>query len=373
MLQNHETRMILNKFFGRLAADRRGATAIVTCIALTVLLGFCGLAIDAIMWQVAQRNMQSAADQAALAAASAYRNAGQTSALGNNTTAQNAAYATATRNGYSTITVAPFTGGTTCTGTGANAGCIQVTITQNQPRYFTGLFLSSDVPVVASAVGTCVGCGGGNTVVGSTGGDPCVMALDANGGGIGTDIAGDVSLSGGAIVSVNACNLYNNSPFTDATVVNNNSRVEGCDSTNITTTCSSKMFLAQTNNPNGTCTPTASTQCPIDIPVVTDSAPAPDPYANLVPPTPSTPCSRNFPSGTIPSGTYCPGSITNQTLNFADNAVIVITGGLDMHSGATTLNGTGVTLYMQSDGSSSQKSTINATTTINITAPTSGP
>src|SRR5207245_2520995 len=163
-------------------------------------------------------NMQSAADQAALAAASAYRNAGQTSALGNNTTAQNAAYATATRNGYSTITVAPFTGGTTCTGTGANAGCIQVTITQNQPR-----------------------------------------------------------------------------SFTDATVVNNNSRVEGCDSTNITTTCSSKMFLAQTNNPNGTCTPTASTQCPIDIPVVTNSAPAPDPYANLVPPTPSTPCSRNFP------------------------------------------------------------------------------
>jgi Putative Flp pilus-assembly TadE/G-like len=368
----------------RLAADQRGVAGIVTAIAATVLLGFCGLAIDVVMWQVNQRSMQGAADQAALAAVTAYRNAGETGPLGDSATAKNGAYATAHANTSNwpgpapTITVAAYNNGTTCTSSGAlptGDGCLQVTITQQQPRFFTAIFSTEAVNASASAVGTCSGCGNGSFTLKSTGGDPCVMALDASGSGIGTDIRGDVSLSGGAIVSVNKCNLYNNSPFTDATVVNNNSRVEGCDSSMITTTCSSRMFLTQSNNPNGSCVPTATTSCPIDIPVVTSTAPAPDPYGNLVPPTASSPC-LNVPNPptNVPSGTYCGGNqFQNQTITFATGATIVIIGGLDLHSGATILNGSGVSLYVQSDGTSSQQSNINASTQINITAPTSGP
>ena len=54
-----------------LAADRRGVTAIVTGIALTVILGFARLAIDVAAWLNATRGMQAAADQAAYSAASA--------------------------------------------------------------------------------------------------------------------------------------------------------------------------------------------------------------------------------------------------------------------------------------------------------------
>src|SRR5260370_29360428 len=79
----------------KLRADERGVSGIVTAIALTALMGFSGLAIDVVMWEVSQRSMQGAADQAALAAATAYRNAGETTPLGVNTTAWNAAYATA--------------------------------------------------------------------------------------------------------------------------------------------------------------------------------------------------------------------------------------------------------------------------------------
>src|SRR5260370_27918224 len=80
-------------------ADERGVSGLVTAIALTALMGFTGLAIDVVMWEVSQRSMQGAADQAALAAATAYRNNGETAALGASPTAQNAAYATASQSG----------------------------------------------------------------------------------------------------------------------------------------------------------------------------------------------------------------------------------------------------------------------------------
>ena len=47
----------------RLRGDERGATFVITAIAAIVLVGFCGLAIDVVMWEVAQRQMQGAADQ----------------------------------------------------------------------------------------------------------------------------------------------------------------------------------------------------------------------------------------------------------------------------------------------------------------------
>src|SRR5216684_3457201 len=151
----------------KLRGDERGASFVVTAIALTVLMGFSGLAVDVVMWEVAKRDMQGVVDQAALAAATAFRNAGETTALGDSPTAQNAAYATAIQSGYpaSSVAVAPFNNGGTCT----NNGCLQVTIAQPQQRYFTGIFLTSDVNVTVSAVGTCNGCGNGSFTVSSTG------------------------------------------------------------------------------------------------------------------------------------------------------------------------------------------------------------
>jgi Flp pilus assembly protein TadG len=344
--------MLRPAWLRRLAADESGVSAIITAIALTTLLGFCGLAVDVVMWEVNQRALQGTADQAALAAATAYRNAGATGALGTDTDAQNAAYATAIRNGYDAgnITVAAFNNGSTC----QNNGCLQVTITQQQPRYFTRIFTSSAVNDSASAVGTCSGCGSGTFTATNNGGTACVMALDASGKGV-------VTSTGGAVLALTACNLYNNSPQTDATVVSNNAAIEGCSASN---PCGSQAFLAQPNNPGG-----------IDIPVTTSAAPAPDPYAGLTPPTIASSCQQlPNPPTDVPSGTYCGGNkFQNQTITFADNAVIVITGGLDLHSGSTSLTGTGVTIYVESDGTSSESSTINATTTVNITAPTTGP
>ena len=220
----------LPELAGRVVADRRGVTAVITAIALATLIGFCGLAVDVVMWEVNQRDLQGAADQAALAAATAFRNAAETGALGDSTTAQNAAYATAIRSGYpaGSVTVAAYNNGTTCT----SDGCLQVTITQQQPQYFTGFFLSS-ITTDASAVGSVAATG--------VGGGACVMALDPSGGGV-------ITASGTPTLSLNGCNLQNNSPNTNATIMNGGATIEGCSTTNA---CGSKALLAQPDTPSG--------------------------------------------------------------------------------------------------------------------------
>ena len=329
----------------RLFEDERGVTAMITALTLVVLMGFCGLAIDAVMWEVSVRVQQGAADEAALAAATAFRSAGQTTALGDSTAAKNAAYATAIRSGYSpsAVTVAAYNNGGSCT----NDGCLLVTISAQQPTYFTGIFMKKGPIASASAVGSCNGCGNGAYAVTSNGGTACVMALDSSGKGV-------VTASGGAILSLNKCNLYNNAANTDATIVSNNGTIEGCSPTN---SCGSLAFLAQPNVPVGT----------IDVPVTTGSAPAADPYASLSPPTVSAPCKTSFGANPVPSGTYCPGTINNMNVTFAPGSVIVITGNGGLRTqGNSTLACTGCTLYVLGGG------TINANSTINIAAPTTG-
>jgi len=338
----------------QLRGDERGASFVVTAIALTVLMGFSGLAVDLVMWQVAKRDMQGVADQAALAAATAFRNAEETGALGDSPTAQNAAYATAIQSGYpaSTVTLTPYNSpvGGACTA----HGCLQVTITQPQQRYFTGMFLTSNVNVSVSAVGTCNGCANGTFTVTSNGGSPCVMALNPGGNGIGT-----ITASGNPVLSLTKCNLYNNSSNTSATILNGGAVIEGCSATNA---CGSRAFLAQSDVPSGS----------IDIPIVTNASPAPDPYANLVAPTvASGSCNGagalpKLSSTSTPGGTYCAP---------ANNAAVVLTpgvyniiGGFDLAgSSGTNITGAGVTFYIKGGG------TINGNSSLGIQAPLTGP
>ena len=327
----------------RLAKDQQGVSLVVTAFAMMGLIGTAGLAVDAVMWEVNYRTLQGAADQAALGGATAFRNAGETGALGDSITANDAAYATGIQNGYSAsaITVTAYNNGGTCT----NDGCLQVTITQPQQRYFSAIFSNSTVTDTASAVATCQGCGNGTVDQGSNGGEACVMALDASGSGV-------ITASGNPTLSLNNCNLYNNSPNTNATILNGQGTIEGCSATNA---CGAQAFLAQPDTPGGN----------IDVPITTSATPAPNPLANLTPPTVASSCVTSFPANPVPSGTYCPGNINNQSVTFATGSTIIITGGLNT-KGNSTLACSGCMLYVLGGGS------INANSTISITAPSSG-
>jgi hypothetical protein len=143
----------------QLAADRRGVTAIITGIALTVLLGFAGLAIDVAAWLNATRGLQAAADQAAYSAAGA---AGINTCPNNNATTQ--AMAIAASHGYvngqndTTVSV-------TC---GFDNTSFTITISQIQPMWFAALFLDGPPTATRSAMAQIAGQKS----------DLCILALD---------------------------------------------------------------------------------------------------------------------------------------------------------------------------------------------------
>jgi Flp pilus assembly protein TadG len=181
-------------------ADRRGVSAIVTALAAMVLIGFAGLAIDVASWEVTQRHMQGAADQAAIGAVLAYLAGG-----GDNVTAQakgiTANYGfTDTQNGVavavSQVTPTPF---------GYDAA-YTVTITQPQPQYFSSLFLSG-VTVGATAEAATASNG------------PCILGLGTSG----QDIF--LASGGSTQVDLSNCDLDVNSSDSKGTEATGGARV----------------------------------------------------------------------------------------------------------------------------------------------------
>ena len=61
--------MRLLPFLVRFAADRRGATAIVFVLALPIIIGMTGLGVESGYWYFKHRELQTAADVAAIAGA----------------------------------------------------------------------------------------------------------------------------------------------------------------------------------------------------------------------------------------------------------------------------------------------------------------
>src|SRR3954470_23483305 len=99
-----------------LRSCRKGAIAVVTAVALPLLIGFTSLGVEVGHWHLTQRQMQGAADAAAISAASQYI---QDQVVGNtgSTTYQSTGQHYASLNGF-TIPVA-----NTCRITQAGDNC----------------------------------------------------------------------------------------------------------------------------------------------------------------------------------------------------------------------------------------------------------
>ncbi|HEV2336013.1 MAG TPA: pilus assembly protein TadG-related protein, partial [Stellaceae bacterium] len=237
---------------GRLWADRRGVTAIVTAFAMLALMGVAGLGVDVVYWELTGRKMQSAADAAALAASVAV-------AAGDNYTnaadAVTASYGFVNgKNGVS-VSVNPNSGSS-----GKN---VQVNVSQPAPRYFTRLFLASAPTVAASAIAKPPANTGAGTM--------CIMALDTTAGDSGTvSLSGSINgCLGGAFDSTTGscssptCDLYNDSP----------------DATSTTFSGGASLTAAHILLSGGYSLGGSSTISP--DPPATYVAPTPDPYRQL--------------------------------------------------------------------------------------------
>jgi hypothetical protein len=181
---------------------RRGAVAALVAVSITLLLGIVAITLDGGLLQDNKRRVQNACDGAALAAATTLykdfptiQSSGIADPDGN---AEAAALAYAAANGFPSTradtkvvvhippTSGPFTD---------KLGYAEVIITFKQPRYFSTIWGSSAMPVVARAVahGFWGGTGDGCIIL-----DPTVKnALDSSG-------SGSTTITGGGRFVVNS-------------------------------------------------------------------------------------------------------------------------------------------------------------------------
>jgi hypothetical protein len=135
---------------------RRGAVAVLVALCLTAVMGIVAIALDGGMLLDNHRSVQSAADAAALAAADdLFSNYVSNQGLDPSGTAAASALSTAAANGYNndrttstvTVNIPPQSGSFA-----GLPGYAEVIITYNQPRYFSGIFGSGNLPVTSRAV-----------------------------------------------------------------------------------------------------------------------------------------------------------------------------------------------------------------------------
>ena len=141
---------------------RRGAVIILVALSLAVVLAFVAIAIDGGGLLEERRQAQATADVAAIAGAEdLFRNFPQNKGLDTDETAETRAREIADANGYSgdgvrstvTVRTSPelYTGGPN-EGEEIPKGYCEVSVQYNQPRYFSAIFGSGDLPIPARAV-----------------------------------------------------------------------------------------------------------------------------------------------------------------------------------------------------------------------------
>lgn len=276
----------------------RGQAGVITAILAPVIISAAGLAIDAALWQVNQRSLQGAADQAAIAGINAYILAGNADGVATDPVAQTAALAVAKSFGYDACTTCPCTNGacaglpltpTSATCISNPTNCLRVTISEPQTRYLSQL-LYSDQPVASAGATTTFAPGGA-----------CVLALDQKIGGSMPAQPPSVSLSGSTSMTLDACNLVNNLNADGAT--KDESSFTGTSLLNATD--GGQVLLSQVDQyfGSGRVTP---------VPVY-GSSPMPDPYAHRTPPSTSGGCTYPGPNGVTPNAFDNTSPVTSST------------------------------------------------------------
>jgi hypothetical protein len=318
-----------------LIEDRSGATAMIVGLGATMLVGFAGIGTEMGLWYFNHRNLQNAADSAAMSAEAAIYQKNP------NYVAE--AKATAARYGF-----VDGTGGVSVTvnkppASGPNVGNvddIEVIISEPQTRLFTAMFSNSAITQTARAVAQI-----------QTNGNGCVVTLDKN-----TIV--DVFNNGNVTLDLIACDLYVNSNANDALDQVGNASINA----------HAAYVVGGISN-------TANASLHTTLGTYTGVAPTADPYASVQQPTPDS-CTTQpqtiSANATLSPGTFCGGlTITggNVTLN---PGVYIIDGGQFAASGGAAISGNGVTIFLTGSGSNYATTQITGNATLNLTPPTTG-
>lgn len=317
----------------RFARDKSGSYLIIGALMMPVLIGFVGLGTDYGLWVYAHQSAQSAADSAAVSAATAGNGTDLTVQAG----AVTASYGFLNGVNGATVTVnQPPTSGTHTSVSNA----VEVIVTQQKAPLFSAVFLSKPVTISARSVAIPnIGTG-------------CVIALDSA-------ASGAVTVQGSSQINLQNCNLYDNSNNASALTIGGSAAVTA-------------LSVGVVGGISGTNSITASGG------IKTGLSPTPDPYA-AVPLPPVPPCTQSNKLQINSSTTLSPCVFENDisvqggatvTLN---PGVYYMDGNLSV-AGNATLQGTGVTIVFSSSTNNKWgTATIGSNAIVNLTAPTAGP
>jgi len=321
------------------SSDRRGAIVVMFALLLPIMVAFVGLGLEVGLWFQSKRDLQTAADAAAIAGA---YEAQSSSATASSILA--AATADATRNGYvaatDNITTAnpPVTGAYT-----ADDGAVEASLSRNVSMLFASAYLGNSISIAARAVAT----------TGTSTDEACVLSLDTSSTG--------VSVSGSGNVTFNGCQVASNSSSSSALSVSGSGA--------LITDCYS---VAGDISDNGGLTVDADCTGKTGAPTISD------PYASLTAPNETCDVSGytynvNGGSTTIAgTGSYsdayviCGDFWVKKGTVTLSPGLYVIDGGDFKTNSTGSIIGTGVTIVLRNGG---QINNINGASTVNLSAP----
>ncbi|WP_207461707.1 pilus assembly protein TadG-related protein [Azospirillum sp. SYSU D00513] len=321
--------------------DRRGAVGIMFGLVMPVLIGFVALGTEVGSWYLERREMQTAADMAALGAAY--------DLLSGSGDEVDAAEREAERYGFGagiadiTVNTPPDDGPAS-----GDEEAVEVILTRSVPLLFARLFADESYVITVRA-----------TAAVNSAGTACVLALDPTG-------SQALNISGNATVTTPGCVLAANSNSPTAIAVGGSADATVRSLTTVGGYSASDDRLTT------------------DLPPRTNAPAVVDPYAGRSIPADG-PCdATNYRSnqaggGSITPGRYCSGMDfrAQTTVNFAPGTYIVDGGSFTVNGGATlTCTGCtgaqGVTIVLTGSGNDFATVGINGGANIALKAPGQG-
>ncbi|MFN3725828.1 MAG: pilus assembly protein TadG-related protein [Allosphingosinicella sp.] len=323
----------------RLIRCKRGNTLIIVAAAAPLLIGASAIGVDTIQVALAKRQLQRAADSAAMAGAySVLQSGAATTAVTRDLTHNNRITLAAAPTVENAPTTGPFAG---------NARAVRVVLRANRSVPFMSFFTGSTMAVEVEATAAAV-----------PDGIYCVVSLEN------TSVTG-VSFSGSTNTDL-GCGVATNSTGPEAISVNGNPSVRASPIAAVGGVPAASRFASGT----------------VTLPY---SPPQPDPFVNL-------------PAAEIPSGTSCEGQLKVQPndppLTITSNrncfrgteingpvtfspGVYYIDGNSLSFGAQARVTGTGVTFILTSSTPNNANSIaqldMNGGATLDLTAPSSGP
>ncbi len=329
----------MRNFMKKIWHDKRGNAIVIVAATMPLLIGSAGLATDTIQWALWKRQLQRAADSAAIAGVyDRFANAGATA------TTSTAVSHDITLNHHTNITLeATYPKVTFPADAGNNKNQVKVELAVRRPLAFSAMFMKGAPLIKTTATAATI----------SSSGEFCVLSLQKNS-------KTGIQATGSTTIQMD-CGMMTNSTATNAAA--------GQGSANVyATTLAASGGISQSSNWH--------------ITTYQPYSPAlEDPYIGLAPDSSdfsscaSSPPALSASNQTITGG-GCYSSISvgsNKSLTLKDGIYIVNGGGLDVKGDLTVTNGT----IVLTNKDSSQTAPVgsfdqNGNGSINITAPSTG-